>query len=165
MAGDWMIDFNANIVSGTSIGNVFINSKIDDYVNEMYSSFEVKQREYALPDDSIRISYVLNDTLTIATMPDGNIFSVGCNVKYKGLYKGILFAGQAMGEIVKVTCRQRIFNGSIIVDDDFGFSFVLPPPYDEIADSIDQIPMTVTLNEIYVSDFSSWNPKLHTGKS
>jgi len=57
-----------------------------------------------------------------------------------------------------LTSRQRIFNGSLIIDDDFGFSFVIPSPYDEIADVIDHMPPDLILNEMYVADFSSWNP-------
>lgn len=59
-------------------------------------------------------------------------------------------------QIKKLTERQRIFNGVIILNEDFGFCYVLPTPYDEIADSIENIPPTLTLDEIYISDFSSW---------
>jgi len=62
----------------------------------------------------------------------------------------------AFSQIKKLTARQRIFNGSLIIDEDFGFSYVLPPPYDEIADSIEAIPLDLQLDEIYISDFSSW---------
>lgn len=37
-----MIDFNARIVSGVSIGNVVINENISLYINEMHSRFSVK---------------------------------------------------------------------------------------------------------------------------
>ena len=63
-----------------------------------------------------------------------------------------------MSEIFKFTKKQRIFNGSIIIDDDFGVSFVLPFPYDEIADTINDIPPDLVINEVYLSDYSSWNP-------
>jgi hypothetical protein len=62
----------------------------------------------------------------------------------------------SFGQIKKFTKRQRTFNGSIILDDDFGFSYVLPAPYDEIADSIENTPLDLILSEIYISDFSSW---------
>lgn len=62
----------------------------------------------------------------------------------------------AFSQIKKLTARQRIFNGSLIIDEDFGFSYVLPSPYDEIADSIEDIPLDLQLDEIYISDFSSW---------
>ncbi|CBJ40818.1 hypothethical protein (plasmid) [Ralstonia solanacearum CMR15] len=57
-----------------------------------------------------------------------------------------------------MTERQRIFNGCLVINDDFGFSFVLPHPYDEIADSVGDIPLDLIFDEIYVSDFSAWNP-------
>lgn len=42
-------------------------------------------------------------------------------------------------QIKKLTKRQRIFNGIIILTEDFGLCYVLPAPYDEIADSIENI--------------------------
>lgn len=37
-----MIDFNARIVSGASIGNINLNENISLYINEMHSRFSVK---------------------------------------------------------------------------------------------------------------------------
>lgn len=45
-----MIDFNAEIVSGISIGNVVINENISSYINEIYSGFSVEVKSYFLPD-------------------------------------------------------------------------------------------------------------------
>ncbi|WFQ79106.1 hypothetical protein PXH59_16040 [Xenorhabdus sp. SF857] len=153
-----MVNFCAEIISCHSIGNVLLNSNISDYINEMYSHYRVEYKEYNLPDNSKRQAYILNETLTISTMPNGIIFSIGCNQNYKGLYKNQLYAGQSIGDVISLTERQRIFNGSIIIDDDFGFSFILPSPFDEIADSISNIPFNLKLNEIYIGDYSSWNP-------
>ena len=112
-------------------------------------------KNYNLPDDETRVAYVVNDTITIVTLSDGAIFSIGCNVHYQGLYRGVLSTGMSFGQVKKLTKRQRIFNGSIILDDDFGFSYALPAPYDEIADSTENIPLDLILNEIYISDSSS----------
>ncbi|WP_407609242.1 hypothetical protein [Klebsiella aerogenes] len=153
-----MFDFSAEIKPFHSLGDVLLNTNISVYLAEMYADHCVEYKEYLLPDASKRFSYVLDDTLTISTEPDGNIFSIGCNQNYKGLYKNLLYAGQEFGEIKKLTYRQRIFNSSIIIDEDFGIQFILPSPFDEIADSIDNIPSDLKLNEIYIGDFSFWNP-------
>lgn len=59
-------------------------------------------------------------------------------------------------DIIKLTTSQKIYNGSIIINDDFGVSFILPSPYDEISDAINHIPSGLIINEIFVSDFSFW---------
>ncbi|MBI6550781.1 hypothetical protein [Xenorhabdus lircayensis] len=153
-----MLNFSAEIISSHSIGNVLLNSDISGYINEIYSNFSVEYKEYCLPDNSKRYAYILDETLTISTDCYGNIFSIGCNENYKGLYENRLYTGQLMGDMINLTKRQRIFNGSIIIDDDFGFLFVLPSPFDEIADNISDIPLDLKLNEIYIGDYSSWNP-------
>lgn len=151
-----MIDFTADIKSEHSAANILIGENISSYIDEPYKKHNIKIKNYNLPGGETRVAYVVNNTITIATLPDGAIFSIGCNVHYKGLYRGMLSTGMSFGQVKKLTKRQRIFNGSIILDDDFGFSYALPTPYDEIADSIEDIPLNLILNEIYISDFSSW---------
>lgn len=60
-------------------------------------------------------------------------------------------------DIIKLTMSQKIYNGSIIINDDFGVSFILPSPYDEISDAINHISSGLIINEIFVSDFSFWH--------
>lgn len=154
-----MINFYADILSGRALGNVFLGENISKYMNELYDDFKVTYFDYFLPDGEKRLAYIVGDTMTIATLEDGTIISIGCNVNYKGRYNNILHTGQTMREIIELTCKQRIFNDCIIVNDDFGFSFELPAPYDEIADSIAHIPLDLILNEIRVADYSDWNPQ------
>ncbi|NSX07919.1 hypothetical protein HTX81_04905 [Pseudomonas lini] len=151
-----MIDFTADIKSKHSVANILLGDNISSYIEELYKNHSIKTKNYTLPDSNTRAAYVVNDTITIVSLSDGTILSIGCNVHYQGLYRGILSTGMSFGQIKKLTKRQRIFNGSIILDDDFGFSYVLPTPYDEIADSIEHIPLDLILSEIYISDFSSW---------
>ena len=114
-----MIEFNADIVSGQSIGNIYLNSNISEYIGEMYNRFSVCTDEYNLPDGDRRIAYILNQCVTIVTIVDGNIFSIGCNTAHTGKYKNVLYAGQNIGEIINIARLQRIFNGSLIIDNDF----------------------------------------------
>ncbi|AXV88954.1 hypothetical protein [Ralstonia solanacearum] len=153
-----MIDFCADIVSGRSAGGVALNDDIADYLEEMYFSHRVVLRSYHLPDGQERLAYSLDEMLTVVALPNGSIFSIGCNGRYRGRCNGHLYPGQTMGDVIEVTGRQRIFNGCLVTNDDFGFSFVLPHPYDEMADSIGDIPLDLVLEELYVADFSAWNP-------
>lgn len=150
------IDFNAAIISCCSVGNVHLGDNISIYLDEILLRHHLDVTEYFIPDDEKRIAYTLDDTITIATLPDGLIFSIGCNQNYKGRYNHTLYTGQSIGEIFQLTKKQSISNGSLIVNKDFGLSFILPPPYDEIADRIEDIPSDLIINEIYVADFLSW---------
>lgn len=49
----------------------------------------------------------------------------------------------------------------MFLDKDYGFCYVLPPPYDETADSIKHLPDNLILHEICVGDFRWWvDPEL-----
>ncbi|WP_420232914.1 hypothetical protein ACN079_29250 [Pseudomonas sp. ABY48] len=151
-----MIDFAADIKSKHSIANILLQDNISTYMNELYEHHKVEIKSYTLPDGETRTAYIIDSTLTLSTLPDGTIFSIGCNTRYKGLYQNTRSTGMPFYQIKKLTERQRIFNGFISLNEDFGFCYVLPTPYDEIADSIENIPPTLTLDEIYISDPSSW---------
>ncbi|MFP1860120.1 hypothetical protein [Lonsdalea quercina] len=154
-----MIDMNADIISNTSIGNIVLGENIDRYLNDIYLNHIFRSFDYFLPDDEKRMAYVIDETITIATLSDGLIKSIGCNEKYKGCYMNSLRTGMRMTDIIKLTDNQRIFNGCIIVNDDFGLSIDLPAPYDEIADDIEHVPLELILKEIRVADYYSWKPK------
>jgi hypothetical protein len=157
-----MIDFNADIISYKSIGNIELAHHVDYYLDEIYRNFVVKIKEYmtAFPFSEKMYGYSLNNgTLIFSTDSDGKIISVGCNENYKGKYKNKLYAGITMRELILLTNSQRILNGTLIVNEDYGMSFTLPSPYDEIADYIEHIPLDLKLNEIYISDESFWDPK------
>lgn len=154
-----MVDFNADIVSFISLGNVLLGDSIDLYLEDIFNNYTVEIKEYSLPAPSSEIRYaysIQNGTLIIITTTDDIIVSVGCNEKYAGKYKNRLYAGITMQELSQRSKDLRILNGALIVDQDYGLSFTLPPPYDEIADSLGQIPHDLSLNEIYVCDHSGW---------
>ncbi|WP_409306970.1 hypothetical protein [Pectobacterium sp. B1J-3] len=154
-----MIDINADIISNKSIGNIVLGDNIEDYFIEMYSNHVVRVFDYFLPDNEKRMAYVVDETITIATLSNGLIISVGCNERYRGHYMNSLHTGMRMSDIIKLTDKQHIFNGCIIINDDFGFLIDLPEPYDEIADDIDHIPLDILLKEVRVADYYSWKPK------
>lgn len=154
-----MIDFSSDIVSGKSIGNIYIGDNISVYTSDLHANHEVKYKEYILPNDGKRIIYSIDNTIQVITLENGYITALSCNVNYKGKYKNIFHSGQTMGDIKNKVSKVRIFNGSLILNEDFGFSYDLDSPYDEIADSIDMIPDDTVLKTIRVADFTSWCPK------
>ena len=153
-----MIDINAEIISFKSMGNINLGADISAMLPDIYINNTVKESEYFLPDGERMLAYNIDNILTVATLSNYEIISIGCNEKYKGLYKNKLFAGIEMQRVIELTSNQRILNGMLIVDGDYGIAFILPSPYDEIADYIEHIPLDLKLNEIYVSDYSFWSP-------
>ncbi len=154
-----MVDFSADIVSFTSLGNVRLGDSIDLYLDDIFNRFNVEIKEYFLPDSGgeTRYAYLIdNSTLIISTTTDDIIVSVGCNERYTGKYKKTFYPGMTMQELVQHSKNLRILNGALIVDNDYGLSFTLPAPYDEIADTLKQIPDDIVLSEIYVCDHSAW---------
>ena len=164
-----MIDFNADIISYKSVGNIEIGRNVEFYIDELYKNFDVKVTQYRVPnypeEDIIRYAYSLNnDTVKFTTNIDGLIEAVACNEDYKGKYKNKLYAGITMGKLINLTDKQWIKFGALIIDQDFGMSITLPSPSDEIADNLKDIRLNLLLNEIYVGNFDYWLPTRKSNK-
>lgn len=155
-----MIDLNAPIVPGRSIGNIIMGKNISDYIQEMYYHHAYNRKQHSLPNGIVRTVYTVDEAITVVTDSSGVICSLGCNENYKGTYQNRLHPGQTLEEIVQATTWQRIFNGLLIIDTQF--TFVIPKPYDETAVIVENIPRDVVFNEIYIVDFSSWCPRRTT---
>ena len=154
-----MVDFSADIVSYTSLGNIRLGESIDLYLDDIFNRFNVEIKEYSLPEPGgeTRYAYLIeNSTLIVSTTTDDIIVSIGCNENYTGRYRNTFYPGMTMEELVRQSKVLQILNGALIVDNDYGLSFTLPSPYDEIADTLKQIPDDVVLSEIYVCDHSNW---------
>ena len=158
-----MIDFNADIISYKSLGNIEIGRDVEFYADELYENFDVEERIWEKPYNSNEVGYKLkylyslnNGTITISTNSNGRIEELWCNQNYKGKYrnkyKNELYAGITMGELLNLTKKQLIFWGELILDDDYGMAITLPSPWDELDDYFKDIPSDLTLNEIYVGN-------------
>ena len=84
-----MINFNAQIISYKSLGNIEIGRNVKFYIDELYKKFDVEVKRYKVPSYSeIKYGYSLdNDTIKFSTSIDGRIVGIGCNENYKGKYK------------------------------------------------------------------------------
>ena len=158
-----MIDFNADIISYKSLGNIEIGRDVEFYADELYENFDVEERTWEKSCFSNEVGYELkyiyslnNGTITICTNCNGRIEELWCNQNYKGKYrnkyKNELYAGITMGELLNLTKKQLIFWGELILDDDYGMAITLPSPWDELDDYFKDIPSDLTLNEIYVGN-------------
>ncbi|PXY96164.1 hypothetical protein DKK71_09625 [Snodgrassella alvi] len=153
-----MIDFSADIISYKSLGNIEIGRNVNFYIDELYKKFDVEVKRYKVPSYSeIKYGYYLNNsTIVFSTDIYGRIVAVGCNENYKGKYKKKLYTGITMRKLISITDKFLIKNGSLIVNEDFGMSITLPPPFDQMVDSFKDIPLDLPLNEICVGNFDSW---------
>lgn len=151
-----MIDFRADIIPSKSIGNIVIGTCISRYLNDIYDNYSLSYQDYPLPNGDNRGVYVLDETLMVSVLDNGYIVSVGCNQNYKGKYNNQLWTGKTIGQVKQSTSQQKIVNGSLIINNLAGLILPIPSPYDELADTLKDIPDELVLNEIYVTDYSFW---------
>lgn len=151
------MNINAEIVSGRSIGDIEIGKPIDPYLASVYQeNRKVELNTYDNPGLKLH-SYRIDDGLiTINADENGTILNVSCRSPYKGKYKGKLHPGMSVAQVVAATQKQLLIHGFLVVDNDYGFCFNLPSPYDDDLDHISELPDDLILEEVYVKDKEWW---------
>jgi hypothetical protein len=151
------MNINAEIVSGRSLGDIEIGKPVDEYLAAIYQeNRKVELNVYDNPGIKL-YSYRIDDGLiTINTNENGVILNLSCKRPYTGKYKGKLFPGMTVDEIVAATQKQLLIHGFLVVDADYGFCFNLPHPYDDDLDYISQLPNDLVLEEVCVKDKEWW---------
>lgn len=151
------MNINAEIISGKSIGDIEIGKSIDAYLPSIYQeNKKVEVNVYDNPGIKLH-SYRIDDGLiTINADEGGTILNVSCKSPYKGKYQGKLYPGMSVAQIVAATQKQLLIHGFLVVDNDFGFCFNLPHPYDDDLDHISELPDDLILDEVYVKDKEWW---------
>jgi hypothetical protein len=94
--------------------------------------------------------------LKINNLKAGEIISLSCQVRYKGRCKEILYPSISVAEVLALSSKANLLHGALIIDEDYGFYFPLPSPYDELADSIAHVPEDVGLNGLHVENIHWW---------
>ena len=99
--------------------------------------------------------YIINKNIKINTSEKGEILNISCTNTYYGKYKDILYLGITVQEVISKTDKQVIMFDSLFVNQDYGFCFVLPYPYNDI-DYISYLPKDLVLKEFTVGRFEKW---------
>lgn len=152
-----MFDYKADIVSGKSLGNFQIGENINDYLPCIYEQgIKLNIKKYNENQKNEIHSYLIDNNFKINTLPNGYIINITSINSYKGTLNKIIKSGITVEQIKIVTEKQTINNGCLFLNGDYGFCYILPTPYDEIGDTINQLPNDLILNEICVGNFFWW---------
>ncbi|MCS3799198.1 hypothetical protein [Niastella sp. OAS944] len=151
------MNIHAEIISGKSIGDIEIGKPIDAYLTSIYQeNRKVELNTFDHPGLKLH-SYKIDDGLiTINADENGTILNVSCRSAYEGKYKGVLRPGMSVAQVVAATQKQLLIHGFLVVDNDFGFCFNLPSPYDDDLDHVSELPDDLVLEEVYVKDKEWW---------
>lgn len=152
-----MINYKEKINSGKSLAGFELGKNINKYLGDLYYNHIIIETKIFNEDKKNEVHhYFIDNHLKINTLKNGEILNISCIDKYYGKYNELLYLGIKVKELKDNTSAQSIMNGGLFVNKDFGFCFMLQHPYDEIADSINNLPDSLILNEICVGDFTWW---------
>lgn len=138
---------NFEIHPGESLGKIKIDGKIDSVIDEIHEDFRV------VKDNGIA---TLNEGEIIIGFDDeGVIYSVIFNTLFSGKYKGKLWPGMSVEELISCTKKQIACGGCVIVDDEDGIGLLLPEGYDDFELITDHLPLNYRFE--YISIFRPLN--------
>ena len=144
------MDPTAPIISGHSLGGIVLGTHVDPVLAEAYA--EGRQVEFIVytHGDKVQHTYRIDGgTVTVNANAQGAIVSLSCQPPYQGTYEGKLWPGMSVAQIKAVTQKQMLIFSVLVLDNEWGVCFELPPPYDEY-DYIDEMPDDFILNKLFV---------------
>lgn len=150
------MDLDAEIISGVSIGGIFLGSDFLEELQKIYqegiaineqrfSNFEIQYIHYEIDRGAV----------SVVTFEDGKIKRIWCEKPYRGKYKNKFFPGMTIHEIEQNSSKQTIVHGMLILDTDFGAGFRIPDEYEDI-DHFKQFPKDMVLEEIHIMEKDWW---------
>jgi len=115
---------NSEIIPGVSLGGISIGETIDSVFERFSEKYEIEiLDEVALLDGGlISIGYASSS---------GVVHSVMCGAQFPGNYKGILWAGMNVSDVIARTKKQIAFGGCVVVDGIQGIGLPLPSSFDD----------------------------------
>jgi hypothetical protein len=151
------IDYKANIISGKSLANIQIGNNIEEYLEYVYTyGINIEIKKYNENKRNEIHSYLINKNLLVNTFPNGNIINITSLNSYEGTLNKKIKSGMTFEQIKNSSKNQIVMNGCLFINNDYGFCYCLPSPYDEIADAIKQIPNGLILNKIMIDNLIWW---------
>jgi hypothetical protein len=146
----------AEIVSGSSIGNIRLETNAIDVLSEIYQEGRIVKEKKFINFNMEFIHYEIDDGVVSIVADENSIIKrLWCKKPYKGKYKSNLFPGMTVSDIKKNSLKQLVIHGFLIPDGDFGIGFNIPDRYDDI-DYVDQLPSDLILEELHVMDKEWW---------
>ena len=150
------MNYNDEIKSGISVAGFHIGENINSYLPHLYlQEVEVDRVIFSKGKSNEIHRYIIDKNIKINTSEKGEILNISCTNTYYGKYKDILYLGITVQEVISKTDKQVIMFDSLFVNQDYGFCFVLPYPYNDI-DYIFHLPKDLVLKEFMVGRFEKW---------
>lgn len=144
------MNITAPILAGYSVGDIALSTNIESILTSLYSEgHKVELSTHNNPGILLHSYRIDNGLMTVNTDEHGVIISLSCQPPYQGTYAGKLWPGMSVAQIKAVTQKQMLIFSVLVLDNEWGVCFDLPPPYDEY-DYIHELPDKLILKEIIV---------------
>ncbi|WCM88932.1 hypothetical protein [Acidovorax sp. NCPPB 3576] len=114
---------NSDIIPGASLGGVLIGETIDSVFERFSEKYEIEIFD--------EIAVFEGGLISIGYTPSGIVHSVMCGDRFPGNYKGILWVGMTVSDVIAKTKKQIAFGGCVVVDGIEGIGLPLPPSFDD----------------------------------
>lgn len=134
---------SSEIIPGVSLGGIFIGETIDSVFERFSEKYEIEiLDEVALFDGGlISIGYASSS---------GVVHSMMCGAGFTGNYKGILWAGMNVSDVIARTKKQIAFGGCVVVDGIQGIGLSLPSSFDDFEKITDFLSLDHVFEKLSV---------------
>lgn len=148
-----MISLDAEVVPGKSIGGISLGDNASDVIKSAAGKFSVDFLEF----ENFGVKYVCckieGGAISFSYNEDGKVVSLWCEPPYRGGGDRRFYPGITAGKLRRVSRKQEIIKGYLVVDDNYSVYYGMPDDIDDF-DHFSDLDDDVVFSELYVGDLS-----------
>lgn len=126
------MDLSKDIVPGHSLGGIALGAPVDGVIAGLREQHGIAISEGVVSVDAGRI--------VIGYDANRMIYSVMCNASFEGNYRGRLWAGMTVRQVLENSRTQVAWGGAVVVDGIEGIGLPLPGGMDDFERLTDHLP-------------------------
>lgn len=149
MKNHTVVRFDSDIVPGRSIGGISLGDCVEDIFYRVADTFDVEIFEF----ENFGVRYVCYEiaggAISFSAKDDGKITALRCKPPYKGRFDRRFYPGITAGELKRVSRRQELMGGYLIVDRNYLIYYSMPDDIDDF-NSFSDLDDDVVFEELHV---------------
>ncbi|ELY2857425.1 hypothetical protein SMC92_004589 [Cronobacter dublinensis] len=151
MKDNTVINLVSDIIPGKSIGGISLGDNVVDIIECIGDEFTIDVFSF----ENFGVKYfcykINNGAISFTCNESGNIISLWCEPPYLGSFNKKLYPGITVGELKKISKKQSIIKGYLVIDNNKLIYYGMPDDIDDFNHFSD-LDDDVIFNELYVGN-------------
>lgn len=146
-----IIGLEQDIIAGKSIGGISLGDRESDIIDQIGDKYTIAQLQFKSQLEMYTLFKIADGAISFTSNKEGIIVSLWCKPPYKGSYNGRLYPGISALELKRISKRQELVKGYLVIDNMFNIYYGMPDDVDDF-NCFNDLDNETRFNELYVGN-------------